>query len=188
MFNLSQAIDEEMLKDLIIEHIGTEPVNIHLIQHLTRFVPGYALIQFASPEDAVKAVTTLHGFHVSGRSISVVYSNPTPPNFLRTELRGKTTVLTFGNIRYDCDEVDIIDAIEKYCGKKFRPIKVIVYENQKGFRTGKAKLIFSSPEEAIFVQNQMNNKVLNSKVIHVSSWIFHVFFIANLLCLRNYMI
>jgi len=175
IFNISGGTDESDLRDFIMdtfEHDANyDPRDIHLVHHLQRFTTGYAFVTFGTPQIADRVVQQLNNVRFCGRALRVIWNRPSRPYVLRTELAGKTHILSLTNLRYDVSERDIERFVSSSSSNMEQAIrKIMICENAKGFRYGMAKIWCASPQIAMQMVDALNQKELKGRTVNMNYW------------------
>merc|ERR1712129_410829 len=145
------------------------PMDIHLIHHLKLFTTGYAFVSFDNCKTCNRAVQCLNNKVLRDRPLRVAWSKPSKEYKLKTELEGRTNVLTFANLKYTVTRFDILEFISSAeCDVK--PQSVEIFENAKGFRYGLAKIWMDECAHATMIVKRLNGKLLEGRAVHINYW------------------
>ncbi|CAH8337396.1 unnamed protein product [Eruca vesicaria subsp. sativa] len=158
--DLDQSVNEAHLLDLFNQVAPVQTVRV--CRDLTGRSLGYAYVNFANPNDAMRAMDTLNYIPIKGRPIRIMRSNRDPS----TRLSGKGNVF-IKNLDVTIDNKALYDTFSTFGAILSCKVVMDVYGKSKchGF------VQFENVETAQAAIDKLNGMLLNDKKVFVGHFV-----------------
>ena len=145
--NIPRNQFEQDLLDVVRRdgHVEAAPKSVHLRHHNDRVdVPGHALMECASTEDAASIVLHLNMTKLRGNTLWIQQEEDRGTVDRNEELRGETTAVTVHGLHYSTKKREFWELVGEY--GKAEDTKIVV--DGMGYPTGKGVVKMRTAEEA----------------------------------------
>ena len=158
--DLDQSVNEAHLLDLFNQVAPVQTVRV--CRDLTHRSLGYGYVNFANPNDAMRAMDTLNYTPIKGRPIRIMRSNRDPS----TRLSGKGNVF-IKNLDVSIDNKDLYDTFSTFGTILSCKVEIDVSGRSKGY----GFVQFEKVETAQAAIDKLNGMLLNDKQVFVGPFV-----------------